>query len=59
MGIKAKISYEIKIKFVEEYLNENISQNGIAKELGLHISSIQEWIFNYRENSRFIYNKSE
>ena len=41
MGIKAKITYEIKIKFVEEYLNENISQNGIAKELGLHISSIQ------------------
>lgn len=48
MGIKANISYEIKIKFVEEYLNENISQNGIAKELGLHISSIQEWIRKYK-----------
>ena len=48
MGRKAKISYEIKIKFVEEYLNGNISQNGIAKELGLHISSIQEWIRKYK-----------
>ncbi|WP_196049006.1 helix-turn-helix domain-containing protein [Clostridium saudiense] len=48
MGRKAKISYEIKIKFVEEYLNGNISQNGIAKELGLHISSIQEWIHKYK-----------
>ena len=48
MGRKAKISYEIKIKFVEEYLNGNISQNSIAKELGLHLSSIQEWIRKYK-----------
>lgn len=48
MGRKAKISYEIKIKFVKEYLNGNISQNGIAKELGLHLSSIQEWIRKYK-----------
>lgn len=48
MGRKAKISFEIKIKFVEEYLNGNISQNGIAKELGLHLSSIQECIRKYK-----------
>lgn len=48
MGRKAKISSEIKIKFVEEYLNGNISQNSIAKELALHLSSIQEWIRKYK-----------
>lgn len=48
MGRKAKISCEIKIKFVEEYLNGNISQSSIAKELGLHISSIQQWICKYK-----------
>ena len=41
MGRKAKISYEIKFKFIEKYLNGNISQIGIARELGLHPSSIQ------------------
>ena len=46
MGRKAKISYEIK--FIEEYLNGNISQIGIARELGLHPSSIQGWIRKYK-----------
>lgn len=48
MGRKAKIPYEIKIKFVEDYLNGNISQCGIAKELDLHVSSVQEWILKYK-----------
>ena len=48
MGRKAKISYEIKFKFIEEYLNGNISQIAIARELGLHPSSIQGWIRKYK-----------
>ena len=48
MGRKAKISYEIKFKFIEKYLNGNISQIGIARELGLHPSSIQVWIRKYK-----------
>ena len=48
MGRKAKISYEIKFKFIEKYLNGNISQIGIARELGLHPSSIQGWIRKYK-----------
>ncbi|WP_373897822.1 transposase [Haloimpatiens sp. FM7315] len=48
MARKTKISYEIKIKFVEEYLKGNISQKRIAKELGLNRSSIQEWIRKYK-----------
>ena len=48
MGRKAKISYEIKFKFIEKYLNGNISQIGIARELGLHHSSIQGWIRKYK-----------
>ncbi|WP_394903713.1 transposase [Clostridium butyricum] len=48
MGRKAKISYEIKIKFIEEYLNGNISQRGIARELGLNPSSIGGWISKYK-----------
>ena len=47
MGRKAKISYEIKFKFIEEYLNGNISQIAISRELGLHPSSIQGWIRKY------------
>ena len=34
MGRKAKISYEIKFKFIEEYLNGNISQIGITLTYG-------------------------
>ena len=44
MGRKAKISYEIKFKFIEKYLNGNISQIGIARELGLHPSSIHGYV---------------
>lgn len=52
MGRKAKISYEIKFKFIEKYLNGNISQIGIARELGLHPSSIQGWIRKYKPSAR-------
>ena len=54
MGRKAKISYEIKFKFIEKYLNGNISQIGIARELGLHPSSIQGWIIIIVLNSRLV-----
>ncbi len=48
MRRKAKISCEIKIKFIEEYLNWNISQISIDKKLELNISSIQQCICKYK-----------
>ena len=39
MGRKAKISYEIKFKFIEKYLNGNISQIGIIITLETSITT--------------------
>lgn len=48
MGRKSKISYEIKIKLVQEYLEGNCSLRSAATKLGIHPSSIEGWIRKYK-----------
>lgn len=48
MGRKSKISYEIKIKVVQEYLEGNCSLRSAATKLGIHPSSIEGWIRKYK-----------
>lgn len=48
MGRKTKFSTEIKINAVNDYLSGRKSQNQIAKDLNIHISTIQGWISSYK-----------
>jgi transposase-like protein len=48
MGRKTKFPTEIKIDAVKNYLSGKKSQNQIAKDLNIHISTIQGWISSYR-----------
>jgi transposase len=48
MGRKTKFSTEIKINAVKNYLSGEKSQNQIAKDLNIHISTIQGWISSYK-----------
>lgn len=52
MGRKAKISYEIKFKFIEKYLNGNISQIGIARELGYILVVFRDGYVNIKPSAR-------
>ena len=42
------IKPEVKIQYVEEYLEGKISQSEIAKKLGLKKESIRAWIAKYQ-----------
>ncbi len=48
MPTKRKMNPEEKIKFVEQYLDETISQHEISRITGVAISSIQKWICKYK-----------
>ncbi|AKL94349.1 transposase IS3/IS911 family protein [Clostridium aceticum] len=48
MGRKTKFTAEIKIDAVKNYLSGTRSQNQIAKDLNIHISTIQGWISSYK-----------
>jgi len=48
MGRKTKFPTEIKIDAVKNYLSGKKSQNQIAKDLNIHISTIQGWISSYK-----------
>ncbi|QEK12790.1 transposase [Crassaminicella thermophila] len=48
MGRKGKIDYELKIKAVEEYLNNVGSQTSIASKYGVTRNSFRQWIVNYQ-----------
>lgn len=48
MGRKGKISADLKLKAVEEYLNNIASQNTIASKYGVARSSLRQWIANYQ-----------
>lgn len=48
MGRKSKISSEIKIKVVEDYLKGKDSLIQIGKRLSVHPSSVRAWVRKYR-----------
>ena len=48
MGRKPKFPPEIKIDCVERILQGKASRHSMAKELGAHKKTIQEWIAKYR-----------
>lgn len=44
----SKIQSYIKIEYVIQYLEGNISQRSIAKQLGVSLTTVQQWISNYK-----------
>jgi len=48
MGRKARFSAEIKINAVKNYLSGKKSQNQIAKDLNIHLSTIKGWLSSYK-----------
>lgn len=48
MGRKTKFPTEIKIDAVKDYLSGKKSQSQIAKDLNIHISTLQGWIPSYK-----------
>ena len=48
MGRKTKFLTEIKIDAVKDYLSGKKSQSQIARDLNIHISTIQGWISSYK-----------
>jgi len=44
---KRGISYDKKLEAVEKYKRGEGSQKGIAREYGVHQSSLQQWVANY------------
>lgn len=44
----SKIQPYIKIEYVIQYLEGNISQRSIAKQLGVSLTTVQQWISNYK-----------
>ena len=44
MGRKSKVSSEIKVKVVEEYLAGLKTMSQITYELDINYSTIQEWV---------------
>ena len=48
MGRKSKISYEIKIQIVEDYLAGKISLRSAATKLGVNPTAVDGWIRKYK-----------
>lgn len=48
MGRKSKVSSEIKVKVVQEYLSGLKTRSQIAYELDINYSTIQEWVRKYK-----------
>lgn len=48
MGRKVKVSPEIKLRVVEDYLEGRVSITKIATQLEVNISSIQAWVRKYK-----------
>lgn len=49
MGRKSKVSSEIKVKVVEEYLAGLKTMSQITYELDINYSTIQEWVRKYKQ----------
>lgn len=47
---KGKYQVELKIKIVQEYLTGKQSVKSLAKQYGVGVTSIKEWIVLYRHN---------
>ena len=52
MGRKSKISHEIKIQIVEDYLAGKISLQSTAKKLGVNRTAVDGWIRKYKAFGR-------
>ena len=45
---KSKVSWEIKIKYIEKYTAGEISMNAMGKKLGVSCETVRSWISNYK-----------
>jgi len=56
LGRKPKVSVEVKLQACKDYCNGNGSFNSIGATIGVHQSSVQRWVYSYREkgDSAFI-----
>ena len=52
MGRKSKISHEIKLQIVEDYLAGKISLQSTAKKLGVNWTAVDGWIRKYKAFGR-------
>lgn len=48
MGRKSKVSYEERIDAVKKYLRSEASLGCLAKQIGVHIKSLQQWVARYQ-----------
>lgn len=48
MGRKSKVSSEIKVKVVQEYLADLKTMSQITYELDINYRTIQEWVRKYK-----------